>query len=302
MKITITGATGLIGQKLCRVLSSENHKLIIITRNSDKARKILPGDSEFLEWDFKNSNLSANLLEGTDTLIHLAGSNIFGKRWNKEYKKEIYDSRIISTRLILDTIRKLNPRPKSFICSSAVGYYGNSGNKILTEDASCGKDFLSQVCKEWEDETRKAELYGIRYVSMRTGIVLDKEGGALQQMLLPFKLFLGGPIGNGKQWFPWIHIDDLVNTYLFALKEEINGPINAVSPNPVTMDDFAKTLGKILHRPSLFKVPPLVLKIALGESSNSVLASIRAVPSKLSGHNYKFKFEELNAALRDLMK
>ncbi len=303
MKIALTGATGLIGTKLYFKLGGQGHELTVISRDSENAEKVLPGASEYLTWNYRQANLRSDSLEGMDAVIHLAGSNIFGKRWSEDYKKEIFESRIISTKILVETMSGLKEKPECFISSSAVGYYGDSGNELLNESASSGSDFLAYVCKEWEKEARKADSSGIRTVNIRTGIVLDKNGGALARMMVPFKMFVGGPIGSGKQWFPWIHIDDLVNTYLFALKNDsIKEAVNAVSPNPVTMNGFAKALGQALHRPSVFKVPAPVLRIVLGESSESVLASIRAVPAKLSEHQFKFRFEELNSALKDLIK
>ena len=305
MKIAITGATGLIGKKLCGILSIQGHSLTILSRNPAKAKAIVTGASEYVEWDYRNPGSWQYALEGVDSVIHLAGTNIFGKRWSASFKKEIMDSRKISTQNIVNALSNLKLKPKSLICASGINYYGDSGNKLLNEESDPGDDFLARVCIEWESEAGKASLLGIRVVNIRTGIVLDKNGGALARMMLPYKLFIGGPIGSGRQWFPWIHIDDLVNLYLFAVKDgSLNGGINGTAPSPVTMGTFAKSLGKVLHRPSLFKVPAFVLRIVIGESSEAITASVKAAPSKLfeEGREFNFKFKDLDKALEDLLK
>jgi hypothetical protein len=303
MKIIITGATGLIGRTLCEKLISRGDGITVFSRNVEKAKKNLPQVNNFVEWDYKNPDKWDNEIKGKDAVIHLAGANLFGKRWNDDYKSKILESRQISTRNIVNAIINAKTKPSTLICSSAVGIYGERGDELLTEDSSTGNDFLAQVCKTWEDEAAKVESAGVRRVSIRTGIVLSKNDGALKQMLLPFKFFVGGPLGNGKQWFPWIHIDDLIDSCIFSLDNpNVNGAVNGVSPNPVTMNEFAKVLGKALHRPSFFKVPVFALKIAVGEFAESILASIRAVPEKLIRNNFKFKFEGLNVALKDLLK
>lgn len=302
MKIVITGATGFIGKKLCSELIKKNHQLIIFSRDKQLAEEIIPQAFDCVEWDYKNIAGWKNSLDGSDAVIHLAGANISGKIWNENYKQKIYDSRIISTKNLVKAVEELEVKPKCFICSSAVGYYGNRGNDILKEDAPRGDDFLANLCKNWENESQKIEHYNVRRISVRTGIVLSTAEGALKRMLLPFKLFAGGPLGNGKQWFPWIHVDDLINTYVFALENSnINGPVNAVSPNPVIMKDFAKSLGKILHRPSLFPVPLFALKIAVGEIAESITASQRVIPQVLIDNGFKFEFGKLETALKDLL-
>ena len=303
MKIIITGATGLIGKSLCEKLISRGDTITVFTRSVDKAKKSLPQVKDFVEWDYENLDKWQSEINNVDAVIHLAGANLFGKRWNENYKRKILESRQNSTRNLVNVIANVENKPSTFICSSAVGIYGNRGDQLLTEKSALGNDFLAQVCKTWEAEAAKVETSGVRRVSIRTGIVLSTKEGALKQMLLPFKLFVGGPLGNGKQWFPWIHIDDLVNTFLFCLDNtNIKGAVNGVSPNPVRMSEFAKVLGKVLHRPSFFKVPVFVLKMIVGEFADSITASLRAVPEKLVQNNYNFKFEKLEAALEDLLQ
>lgn len=302
MKIVVTGATGLVGKELCKKLVERKNEVIVFTRDVKKAARSLPYIKNFVEWDNKRMAEWTDELNGKDAVIHLAGANISGKRWNKDYKKEIFDSRIISTRNLVNAIKKVSLKPSVFIASSAVGYYGDCSNEILIEEKPAGKDFLSNLCKEWEGEAGKVEAISVRRVSLRTGIVLSRESGALKKMLLPFKLFLGGPIGNGKQWFPWIHIEDLINIYLYALENpNIKGAVNAASPNPVLMKEFAKTLGKILRRPSIFPVPKLIMKIAAGEIAEYIVMSQRTSVEKILSSGYKFKFGNLEDALRDLL-
>lgn len=302
MKIIVTGATGLIGSEICKKLLKRNYEVIVFTRNVESAKRKLPEVNSFIEWDYKNPEKWEKQINGKDVVIHLAGANIFGKRWNENYKKKILESRILSTKNLVNAIKKAFVKPSVFISSSAVGYYGDCGNEILTEENPAGKDFLSSVCSAWEDEAAKVEESGIRGVSIRTGIVLSAEGGALKKMLLPFKFFIGGPIGNGKQWFPWIHIDDLINIYLYALDNSgIKGAVNASSTNPVTMNGFAKILGKVLRRPSIFPVPKSILKIVSGEAAEYIVMSQRVSVDKILNSGYRFRFEKLEDALRDLL-
>ncbi len=302
-KIIITGATGLIGQKLCKALIDRGDEVTIFSRNTSNSEKIITGAKRHIEWNYQDLDSWQNEIENKDAVIHLAGANIFGKRWNAEYKKIILDSRKISTSNLVKAVENAKSKPKVFISSSAVGYYGDNKNEKLTEQNEAGKDFLANVCNVWEKEARQVTKFGVRHVAIRTGIVLSTKDGALKQMLTPFKFFVGGPIGSGKQWFPWIHINDIVKIYLFSLdNESLNGAVNAVSPNPVTMNEFAKKLGKIIHRPSIFSVPEFVLKLVVGEGAESILESLRVQPEKLIKYNFKFDFEDLEAALKHLLK
>ncbi len=301
-KIIITGATGLIGRKLCKALAELGNDLSIFTSSPENASKIIHHAKVFIRWDFNKVNEWEKYVENQDAVIHLAGASIAGKRWNENYKREIFNSRIVSTQNLVYAISKAQRKPTVFISSSATGYYGNKENDLLIENSNSGNDFLSNVCKAWESEAEKVEQLNVRRVSIRTGIVLSNEGGALKQLLTPFKFFVGGPLGSGTQWFPWIHIDDLVNIFLSTLDNTFfNGPVNAAAPNPVTMNQFARTLGKVLHRPSIFKVPLSALRIVLGESAEAVAASQRVIPKKLLDNGFKFQFENLEDALKDLL-
>ena len=241
-------------------------------------------------------------LNGVDAVFHLAGANLGAKKWNDEYKKLAYDSRIVSTRNLVEAIKQTEQKPKAFICASAVGIYGNRYDEVLDENSSLGNDFMSNICKDWEKEAEKAEQFGVRRVSIRTGLVMQNDEGVLKKMLLPFKLFIGGPLGSGRQWFPWIHIDDIVGIYLHTIDDpNVTGAINGTAPGIVTMKQFAKTLGKNLSRPSLFPVPKFALKIAVGELGKYAVMSQRTSVDKILKAGYKFKFENLEEALRDLL-
>lgn len=300
-EIIITGASGLIGTNLSKALINRGDNVYILTRDINKTKNIIPGAADYIEWDYKNPDKWADYLNNKDSVIHLAGANISGKRWLNDYKEIILKSRELSTRKLVNVISSSPDKPQSFICASGVNYYGDSGDKLLIEEKKPGNDFLANVCKIWEDEAQNVEKAGVRRISIRTGIVLTSEEGALKKMLIPFKFFIGGPLGSGNQWFPWIHLDDIVNIYIYVLDNDVlSGAYNACSPKPVTMNEFAKTLGKIMNRPSFLKVPRFVLALALGEMADTITASLKVIPKKLLERGYKFKFENLKDALADL--
>ena len=312
-KIIITGATGSIGRNLVKELKARGDEVTVFTRNLDKAKNNSPGAYKYIKWDYNKPDDPSSLklrrtgwmneLNGKDIIVHLAGANLGTKRWNAEYKKLAYDSRIISTRNLVEAIKSVEQKPKSFICSSAVGINGDRYDEVLDETSSLGNDFLANLCKDWEKEARKVEELGVRRVSIRTGLVLMKDEGVLKQMLLPFKLFIGGPLGNGRQWFPWIHVDDIVGIYLHAIDNlKVTGAINGASPGIVTMKEFAKQFGKVLNRPSLFPVPKFALKLVAGELGEYAVMSQRTSVEKILNAGYKFKFENLKEALRDILK
>lgn len=302
-KIIITGATGLIGTKLCKALNENDYEITIFTRSVEKAKSTLGASVNPVKWDYRNPAEWEQYLEDTNAIIHLAGANLSEKRWTKSYKKIIYDSRIISTKNLVSAIGKCKNKIKTFISSSAVGYYGSRGEELLTEESNAGNNFLAKVCADWEMEAQKAAKFGVRTTMLRQGVVLSTEDGALKKLLLPFKLFVGGPLAGNKQWFPWIHVDDLINIYLFVLNNSnIFGPVNAVSQDRVRMKEFAKTLGNTLNRPSLFKVPEFALRILVGEVTSSLSASQNIIPKKLLEQNFKFEFEKLDESFRDLLK
>ena len=302
-KIIITGATGSIGRRLVQELAARGDEVIIFTRNTENARKKITNANKYVKWEYESLNAWRHEMHGTDIVVHLAGANLGAKRWNAEYKKLAYESRIISTRNLVEAIKSVEQKPEAFMCSSAVGIYGNRYDEVLDESSSLGDDFMSRICKDWENEAQKVEQYGVRRVSIRTGLVMQKDEGVLKKILLPFNLFIGGPLGNGRQWFPWIHIDDIVGVYLHAIdNENVSGAINGASPGIVTMKDFAKTLGKVLRRLSLFPVPKIAMKIVAGEVAEYAVMSQRISVDKILNAGYKFKFENLETSLRELLK
>lgn len=301
--IIITGATGLIGKKLVKSLYDRNDEVIVFSRDIKKAKSILPSVKEFVEWNYQKPEQWKSNLENSDTVVHLAGINLFSKRWSENFKREIIESREVSSRNIAEAINSCSNKPEILISASGIGYYGDCGDKILNEESPSGNDFLADVCKVWESETRKVELSGVRSVQIRTGVVLSTEDGALKQMLPPFKFFIGGPLGSGKQWVSWIHIEDIVGIYIQAIdNKNLLGAVNAASPNPVKMKEFSKALGKILNRPSLLPVPKFILRFVVGEAAEVVTASQRVISNKLIQSGYQFKFTNLEAAFRDLLK
>lgn len=292
----------MIGRELCKELFARGDELTIFSTNAEKAKAVLPFAKEVVEWKDYAKDYSS-FLEGKDAVIHLAGASVAGKRWTQAYKGNIYDSRINTTRNLIASIDKCNQKPGVFISASAIGFYGDRGDSILSETSSGGNDFLSHVCADWEKASERLEIQNVRRVIIRTGIVLSTDDGALKKMLLPFKLFIGGSLGNGKQWFSWIHLADIIFLYLFLLdNQNQKGIFNAVSPQPVQMKTFAKTLGKVLHKPSLFPIPKIVLKLVMGESASAILASQKVKPEALLKAGFKFKHEVLESALTELLK
>ncbi|MEO6696264.1 MAG: TIGR01777 family oxidoreductase [Ignavibacteria bacterium] len=305
-QILVTGGTGLIGKKIINELCREGAYVKLLTTNVEKAKSVFEKNYtvEALKWSLHDNPMSLkDVMEDTDAIINLAGASVAGKRWNKKYKNVLYDSRINTTKLLVDTIRVCKNRPKTFISASATGIYGFRGDELLNENSSLGKDFLAELCRDWENEAMKAIEFDIRVVMIRTGIVLDKKDGALKEIMTPFKFFAGGKLGSGNQWYSWIHIDDIMRLYLFALENEmLLGPVNGTSPKPVTNKIFSKTLGNVINRPSVFPVPAFALKILLGEFAQNLITGQRVLPEKSVKAKFEFKFPELKEALTDLLK
>jgi hypothetical protein len=304
MRIIITGATGFIGAPLCSALKNAGHRVTVLTRSRDAAEKSLGAGYELVEWQPPTSGEWEAAIGGAEGVINLAGENIGASRWTKKRKQVIIGSRLAATGAIVNAIGKAKNKPKVLVNASAVGFYGPRGDEEVTEQSqsSAGSDFLAQTVQQWENEAKKAEAYGTRVVLLRNGIVLEKDGGALARMLLPFRLFIGGPIGSGRQWMSWIHRDDVMGLILFALQNgNARGVINATAPNPVTMQEFCMTLGKAMHRPSWLPAPGFALKILLGEMSMLVLTGQKVLPKQAEKLGYKFQYPELGAALRAIV-
>ena len=298
MNITISGASGLIGRRLLKALGGNGHTLQVLSRH---AGTNMPANVKVFAWDPMKGEPPADSLRDTGAVIHLAGEPV-AQRWNDDVKRRIRESRVNGTHNLVQAISKLPQKPAVLICASAVGYYGSRGDDMLPEDAAPGSDFLSQVCVDWEKEATAAEQFGLRVVRVRIGVVLDGRGGALQRMLPPFKLGLGGRIGSGRQWISWIHLDDLAGIFRFALENPVSGPINGVAPYPVTNADFTKALAAAVHRPAIFPVPLLALKLMFGEMSEVLLASQRVQPRQAETAGFRYKFPQLEPALSDLLK
>lgn len=299
MKIMIAGGTGFIGGQLVAQLRKKDHEVFLLSRSE---RKNTDPKIHYLPWDGKSMGSWAEEMKAMDAVINLAGESIAEKRWSPTQKTKIIQSRVLATRAIVEAISKSDPKPKVLINASAVGYYGNVSEGEVNESHAKGTGFLAETCDAWEKEANRAEVLGLRTVFLRIGIVLEKGGGALSKILPPFQMFAGGPLGSGKQWFPWIHRDDVVGIILFALENEsLSGPVNTTAPNPVTMRDFCRDLGNAIHRPSWAPVPAFALNILLGEMSSMLLGGQKAVPEKLLKQHFIFKFPVLGGALDDIL-
>jgi hypothetical protein len=302
MRILITGATGFIGSHLVRRLLAEGHAVVALTRNVEGARRVLPVRCECHTWN-PAASPEAAVLRGADAIVHLAGEGIADRRWTPARKQAIRESRVTGTRALVRALAVLPPtaRPTTLLSASAIGYYGDRGDEQLDEQAAAGSDFLAEVCEAWEHEAVAAEELGVRVAVTRTGVVLGKDGGALQKMLLPFRLGLGGRLGSGRQWMSWIHVDDLVGLFAYAIAHtEVRGVLNGVAPTPVTNAEFTAALGRALHRPAVLRVPAFASRWALGEMSSVLLASRRVLPRAARRFGFEFRYPEIGPALADL--
>lgn len=299
MKIFISGGTGFVGTRLALYLLDKGHS-VVAAGTSPTHKSVRHNNFHYISADTTEKGPWQDAIKDVDVLINLAGKNIFN-RWSEDYKKQIYNSRILTTRNLVEAI----PDDKEVIlCStSAVGYYGNRGEEILKEDALPGKDFLATVSIDWEKEAFLAEEKSARVAVMRFGVVLGKDGGALAKMIPAFKSFAGGPLGRGDQWFPWIHMDDLISAILFVLEnQEIKGPVNFCAPDPVRNRDFAKALGKVIGRPSFLRAPSFMIRTLMGEMGTVVMNSQRVIPDKLLKNGFEFQYPDIHKALRNLLK
>jgi uncharacterized protein (TIGR01777 family) len=295
MKILISGSHGLVGAALVKLLTTEGHEVVRLVRSA-------AGSSE-IEWHPEKGLIDSQHLEELDAVVHLAGENIATGRWTNEKKRAIRESRVKGTALLSQSLAKLSRPPAVFVSASAIGYYGDRGDEPLTEQSTPGTGFLSDVCREWEQSTTPAAEKGIRTVLARIGIILDAEGGALQQMLTPFRMGIGGRIGHGKQWMSWIALDDVVSAIRFLIHDRfVNGPVNFVSPFPVTNAEFTKTLGRVLSRPTLFPIPAFAARLAFGEMADALLlSSAKVEPAVLKARGYAFLWPRLELTLRRLL-
>jgi uncharacterized protein len=297
MRILISGGTGLVGTALSEALQTEGHEVGQLVRPGGTART---GD---VRWDPASGSVDVAAMEGADAVICLSGANIAGGRWTPERKKVLRSSRVDATRVLVDSLGRLARKPRVFIGASAIGYYGDRGDEILTESSTAGNDFLALLARDWEAEAMRAELSHIRTVIVRFGVALSTKGGALAKMLTPFKLGAGGRLGSGKQWMSWIALEDVVGILSAAIADDaIKGPVNVVAPNPVRNAEFTRVLASVLHRPAIFPAPAFLLRAALGEMADALLLSSQRVrPERIIAAGYGYRMPDLESALRNIL-
>ena len=299
MKILVTGATGFVGQRVVKQLLEGGHEVVVLTRNVAKGAVTLGSHCKFFLWSDYKTTPPREAFENVEGIINLMGEGIAEKRWNEGQKKKIYDSRIIATSQLIEAIKGLEKKPSVFVSASAVGIYGDRGNEEISESSSLADDFLARVCQDWEAEANKAKALALRVVIVRTGVVLGKNGGALKKMLPIFKLGGGGPVGSGKQFMSWIHVDDLAAMYIEAVKNPgLQGIFNGTAPYPATSKEFARQLGKTLHRPAFAPAPSFALKLVFGEMSQVLLDGQKVIPAKFQEKNFNFRYPTLDQALK----
>lgn len=303
MNLVVTGGTGFIGRALCVSLSRSGHRVTVLTRNGRVASELFRTLVTTVEWNGRDPGVWEESLEGCDAVINLAGAPIADARWTDERKRLLTDSRVHLTRRLVEAISQRSSKPSVLISASGIGYYGASDDRVLGEAAPRGQGFLADLCLAWENEARRAEGFGTRVVLLRTGMVLERDGGALPKMLFPFRLYLGGPIMPGTQWVSWIHRRDHFGLIEWALTmPSVSGPINAVAPEPERMQAFCATLGRVLNRPSWLPVPGIALSLALGELSTLMTTGQRVSPEKALASGYVFHYPALEAALQTILK
>lgn len=302
MKVLVSGGTGLVGRSLVEELVGANHSCTILSRSPERHTN-LPESVRVHQWDAQSSAPLIDLVEDSEAVVHLAGESIGAGRWTARRKQQILASRVDSTRAMTEAILAVQEPPRVFVQASAVGFYGPSDDRVITEEAPPGDDFLADVCQQWEAASVAVETIGVRRILARTGIVLSADGGALPRMALPFKLFAGGPAGSGRQWMPWIDLADEVAALRYLLEhEQARGPVNLTAPNPVTNREFGHALGKALRRPSFMPAPAFALRLALGEMADLILTGQRAVPTRLLDLGYTFHHPDLEPALRNIFR
>lgn len=301
-RVTLTGATGLLGTRLVRALRERGDEVTVLSRDPDRAREALGGDIQAHAWDPSAGRAPAEALAGRDAVVHLAGENV-AQRWSEAAKRRILESRELGTRHLVEGLRAAEPRPAVLVSSSAVGYYGPHGDEPLPEDTPPGDDFLARVCVAWEREAQAAEALGVRVVRVRTGVVLDKSGGALGKMLPFFKAGIGGPVAGGRQLMPWVHAGDVVGIFLRAVEDPgWSGAVNATAPEPVSNTAFSKALGRALHRPAVAPVPAIAIQLLYGDMSEIVTKGQNAIPKRTVELGYRHAHPDLDEALRSALR
>lgn len=299
MRIAITGGTGFLGGHIVRATVARGDHVTVLTRSAESARTRLPPGVRALSWDARSSSVE---LGEQDAIVHLAGEQAVDRRWTKGLKREILESRVESTKAIVGAIERMATRPKVLVSASGVGYYGARGSEPIDESGSSGTDFLAQVSVAWEEAAREAEALGVRVVRLRFGVIFGKDGGALGEMAKPFRMFVGGPLGTGKQMFSWVHVEDALGAALLCIDDEtISGPVNVTSPYAVTNEELSHALGRALGRPSSLHVPAFALRLLFGEGADPILTGQRAVPGVLSRHGFQYRYPTVDAALAEAL-
>ena len=300
MRVLVTGATGLVGKAICQRLAADDHRIVVLSRQPGTAR-VVPQSIAY-HWEPVQAPPVSKVWEGVDAVIHLAGEPVVGFRWTEERKRRIRDSRVRGTRHLVASLKTALHRPKVIVSASAIGYYGNRGDERLDENSAPGQGFLSDLCQEWEHEALKARELGVRVVLVRVGLVLSLAGGVMEKMLLPFSWGLGGRLGGGRQWFPWIHIDDIVGIFKHAmLSSKLEGPLNGTAPGIVSNAEFTREFAAQLRRPAFLPVPELALRMVAGEMAEAMLSSQRVHPKNTLRSGYRFNYRELKPALQNLL-
>lgn len=304
MRILVSGARGLVGSALVPLLAAGGHRVVRLVRTESADAQTSIRDDAQVVWNPQAGDVHPDAFEGFDAVIHLAGENIASGRWTDGRKRRIRDSRVVGTRRLCKVLAQCARPPKVFLCASAIGYYGDRGDEVLTEQSAPGTGFLADVCREWEAAVEPLATAGPRIVRLRIGVVLSPGGGALKKMLLPFRLGLGGVIGDGTQYLSWIALDDVAGVIRHALEtDSVSGPVNVVSPEPVTNRDYTRTLGKVVARPTMLPLPAFAARLALGEAADALLlASTRVEPARLTQTGYTFRYPLLEGALRHLLE
>jgi uncharacterized protein (TIGR01777 family) len=306
MRVFVTGGTGLIGRRLVRELLRRGDQPVVLTRRYGDARQMLGPTCTLVEGDPTEPGDWTGAVAECDAAINLAGENIFSRRWSEAFKGQLLDSRVCSTlnvgQALVRNPRRGDGQPKALVNASAIGYYGPHGDEELTEDSPPGSDFLARLCVEWEKAARAVQAAGVRCTLVRVGVVLDKEGGALAKLLTPFRLFAGGPVGKGRHWMSWIHHEDMVGLFLFALDNAAaEGPLNGTAPDPATNRDFSRALGRALHRPAFLPTPPFALRVLFGKVAEVIATGQRVVPKRPLSLGYTFRYPTLDAALAQVL-
>jgi len=302
MLIVVAGGTGFIGRPLCALLCQEGHRVTLLTRRREEAQRSYGSTVTAVEWNGREAGAWEQCLEGADAVVNLAGAPIADGRWTEDRKRWLTESRVLTTRLLAEAMSRRTSKPRALVSASGIGYYGASDDRVLDEGAARGEGFLADLCLAWEAEALRAAEFDVRVVTLRTGMVLEQDGGALPKMLLPFRFFAGGPIMPGTQWVSWIHRRDHIGLIQWILvTPDISGPINAVAPEAVTMNRFCEVLGRILHRPSWLPVPGFALRMALGELGTLMTTGQRVTPAKALSGGYLFHYSTLEPALRAIL-